>query len=58
MKHLEISHVHMEFDTPSGPFVALEDVDLTIEKSEFVSLIGHSGCGIPESFIITLVDSL
>ena len=56
MKHLEISHVHMEFDTPSGPFVALEDVDLTIEKSEFVSLIGHSGCG--KSTVLNIVAGL
>lgn len=56
MKHLEISHVHMEFETPSGPFVALADVDLTIEKSEFVSLIGHSGCG--KSTVLNIVAGL
>lgn len=56
MKHLEISHVHMEFETPSGPFVALENVDLTIEKSEFVSLIGHSGCG--KSTVLNIVAGL
>jgi len=56
IKHLEISHVHMEFDTPSGPFVALEDVDLNIEKSEFVSLIGHSGCG--KSTVLNIVAGL
>lgn len=28
-----------------GDFVALENIDLTIEKGEFVSLVGHSGAG-------------
>ena len=56
MKHLEISHVHMEFDTPGGSFIALDNVDLTIEKSEFVSLIGHSGCG--KSTVLNIVAGL
>jgi len=56
MKHLEISHVNMEFPTPKGTFVALKDVDLTIEKSEFVSLIGHSGCG--KSTVLNIVAGL
>lgn len=28
-----------------GDFVALEDIDLIIEKGDFVSLVGHSGAG-------------
>jgi nitrate/nitrite transport system ATP-binding protein len=56
MKHLEISRVSMEFDTPTGPFSALDDVDLTIDKGEFVSLIGHSGCG--KSTVLNIVAGL
>lgn len=56
MKHLEISHVSMQFDTPNGPFVALEDVQLSINKGEFVSLIGHSGCG--KSTVLNVVAGL
>ena len=56
IKHLEISHVSMEFNTPTGTFVALKDVDLNIAKSEFVSLIGHSGCG--KSTVLNIVAGL
>jgi len=56
MKHLEISQVSMEFETPTGPFVALDKVDLTISEGEFVSLIGHSGCG--KSTVLNVVAGL
>ena len=56
MKHLEISQVSMEFPTPSGSFVALDQVDLEINKGEFVSLIGHSGCG--KSTVLNIVAGL
>jgi NitT/TauT family transport system ATP-binding protein len=33
------------FETADTPVVALKDIDLTIRRGEFVSLIGPSGCG-------------
>jgi nitrate/nitrite transport system ATP-binding protein len=53
---LDISQVDMEFATPSGSFVALKNVDLKISKGEFVSLIGHSGCG--KSTVLNIVAGL
>lgn len=54
--HLEISNVGIEFPTPKGPFVALQDVNLKIDKGEFISLIGHSGCG--KSTVLNIVAGL
>lgn len=54
--HLELTKVGIEFPTPKGPFCALRDVDLKIKKGEFVSLIGHSGCG--KSTVLNIVAGL
>ncbi len=53
---LDISHIDMVFPTPNGEFTALKDVDLQIKKGEFVSLIGHSGCG--KSTVLNIVAGL
>lgn len=55
-KHLEISDVSIEFPTPSGPFKALDSINLSIKEGEFVSLIGHSGCG--KSTVLNIVAGL
>ena len=53
---LDISKVDMVFQTPNGPFTALKEVDLKIKKGEFVTLIGHSGCG--KSTVLNIVAGL
>ena len=55
-EHLNISHVSMAFPTPTGSFLALDKVSLLVEKGEFVSLIGHSGCG--KSTVLNVVAGL
>jgi nitrate/nitrite transport system ATP-binding protein len=54
--YLKIENVGMTFDTRQGPFVALRDIDLNIEKGQFVTLIGHSGCG--KSTLLNLITGL
>lgn len=55
-EHLVITGMSMEFPTPAGPYKALENVDLRMEQGEFVSLIGHSGCG--KSTVLNVVAGL
>lgn len=54
--HLELTDVGIEFPTPKGPFRALKDINLKIEQGEFISLIGHSGCG--KSTVLNIVAGL
>ncbi|MBE2214874.1 MAG: ABC transporter ATP-binding protein [Opitutaceae bacterium] len=54
--YLEISRVTKTYTTPKGPAVIVKDFDLKIAKGEFVSLIGHSGCG--KSTVLSMVAGL
>ncbi|MEM8837878.1 MAG: ABC transporter ATP-binding protein [Pseudomonadota bacterium] len=42
---IEATGLNLTFETNDGPVHALSDINLTIEKGEFVSFIGPSGCG-------------
>lgn len=56
MNFLELTQVSMEFPTPKGAFKALDNVNLNIAEGEFISLIGHSGCG--KSTVLNIVAGL
>lgn len=53
---LDLTQLGMRFPTPNGEFIALKNVDLQIQKGEFISLIGHSGCG--KSTVLNLIAGL
>src|SRR3954471_9810612 len=53
---LEISQLGKIYDTPKGPAVIVENFDLRIRKGEFVTLIGHSGCG--KSTVLSMIAGL
>src|SRR4051812_16678385 len=55
-KYLEIWQLEKTFTTPTGPLVVVEDFNLSVEQGEFVSLIGHSGCG--KSTVLSIVAGL
>ena len=42
---IEAKGLHLTFETNDGPVHALQDVNLEINKGDFVSFIGPSGCG-------------
>src|SRR6516165_9106140 len=54
--YVEIWEVSKAFDTPAGRQVAVKDFTLSMRKGEFVSLIGHSGCG--KSTVLSMVAGL
>ena len=42
---IEAKGLNLTFETGDGPVHALRDVNLTVNRGEFVSFIGPSGCG-------------
>ena len=54
--YLELSQVGIEFPTDGEPFRALQNINLSIQKGEFISLIGHSGCG--KSTVLNIIAGL
>lgn len=54
--YLNIDHVSITFPTDNGPLNVLNDVDLKVSQGEFISLIGHSGCG--KSTVLNIVAGL
>jgi NitT/TauT family transport system ATP-binding protein/sulfonate transport system ATP-binding protein len=42
---LRVNGVHKVFDASNGPVEALRDINMTIEKGQFICVLGASGCG-------------
>ena len=42
---IDINDLSLVFETNDGPVQALSNINLTVERGEFVSFIGPSGCG-------------
>lgn len=55
-KYLEFSQVKKIYPTPKGPLTVVNDFNLTMDKGEFITLIGHSGCG--KSTVLSMVAGL
>ena len=52
---IDAKKLSLTFETNDGPVHALKDVDLTINKGDFVSFIGPSGCG-KTTFLRVMAD--
>ncbi|WP_404482143.1 ABC transporter ATP-binding protein [Novosphingobium sp. BL-52-GroH] len=55
-RYLEFFKLHKVYPTPQGPLTVVDDFNLLMDKGEFVSLIGHSGCG--KSTVLTMAAGL
>jgi nitrate ABC transporter ATP-binding subunit len=54
--YVELSKLNKTYPSPKGPQVIVKDFDLNIQKGEFVTLIGHSGCG--KSTVLSMLAGL
>jgi nitrate/nitrite transport system ATP-binding protein len=55
-RYLQFSQLKKVYPTPKGPLAVVDGFDLKIRKGEFVTLIGHSGCG--KSTVLSMVAGL
>ena len=55
-RYLEFFNLKKVYPTAKGPLTVLQDFNLLMDKGEFVSLIGHSGCG--KSTALTMAAGL
>jgi nitrate/nitrite transport system ATP-binding protein len=55
-RYVFLENVGMRFITKKGEFEALRNINLNIQQGEFVSIIGHSGCG--KSTVLNLIAGL
>ena len=55
-KYLEVWKLEKSYPGRKGPAVIVKDVELFLREGEFVSLIGHSGCG--KSTILSMIAGL
>jgi len=54
--YLKLDHIDKTFTRGNATTEVLKDINLTIEKGEYVSIIGHSGCG--KSTLLNIVAGL
>ena len=54
--YVELSNLSKVYPTPKGDAVIVKDFNLKIQKGEFITLIGHSGCG--KSTVLSMLAGL
>ncbi|MCP5365858.1 MAG: ATP-binding cassette domain-containing protein [Hyphomicrobiales bacterium] len=55
-RYVEFFQTRKVYPTPKGPLTVVEDFSLNIRKGDFLSLIGHSGCG--KSTVLSMAAGL
>jgi sulfonate transport system ATP-binding protein len=56
MADLHVGHVSKSFRVDGRAFEALDDIDLTVEAGEFITIVGASGCG--KSTLLRIIAGL
>ena len=54
--YVELSNLAKIYPTPKGEAVIVKNFNLNIQKGEFITLIGHSGCG--KSTVLSMLAGL
>ena len=54
---IDAKGLHLTFETNDGPVHALQDVNFEINKGDFVSFIGPSGCEVSTSRLIVTSET-
>ena len=54
--HLVVDNVDKRFNTKQGEFIAIRDINLRVQRGEFVALIGHPAAG--KSTLLNLIAGL
>jgi nitrate/nitrite transport system ATP-binding protein len=54
--YLEISQLGKVYPTAKGPAIIVENFNLSVRRGEFISVIGHSGCG--KSTVLSMIAGL
>lgn len=55
-RYLQFSQLKKVYPTPKGPLTVVDDFEMSMKKGEFITLIGHSGCG--KSTVLSMVAGL
>lgn len=55
-RYVEFAEVKKTYPTPKGPLTVVDGFNLKMDKGEFITVIGHSGCG--KSTVLSMAAGL
>jgi len=56
MKELKMSHIFLNYHTTKGETEALKDINFSVYRGDFISIVGPSGCG--KSTVLNIIAGL
>ena len=55
-RYCDFANISKTYPTPKGPLTVVDGFDLRLKRGEFISIIGHSGCG--KSTVLSMAAGL